>query len=130
MTLTLTCAGGVPCVKGPKVLPKFFDSNMVLQRAPQSAVIYGSTAQPGETVTVSLSGGKSWHGTAAANGSWAVTLDPQQAGAGKTITVSTKSGNSQTLKNVAFGDVVLCSGQSNSAHTHSSSSSLAHVPSV
>ena len=130
MTLTLTCAGGAPCVKGPKLLPKFFDSNMVLQRAPQSAVIYGSTAQPGETVTVSLSGGGSWHGTAAANGSWAVTLDPQQAGAGKTITVSTNSGNSQTLKNVAFGDVVLCSGQSNSAHTHSSSSSLAHVPSV
>jgi sialate O-acetylesterase len=40
-------------------------------------------------------------------------MDPQTAGSGMTLTVSTKSGRTQVLKNIAFGDVVLCSGQSN-----------------
>lgn len=33
MTITVTCTGG-PCVASPKLLPQFFDSNMVLQRGP------------------------------------------------------------------------------------------------
>jgi hypothetical protein len=130
MTLTLTCAGGVPCVQGPKLLPHFFDSNMVLQRGPAQAAVWGDTAAPGDEVTVSLSGGGGggggddaesggakgggpWKATAHANGSWAVAMDPQAAGTGFTLTVSTKSGRKQVLSNLAFGDVVLCSGQSN-----------------
>eukprot|EP01048_Picozoa_sp_COSAG05_P004522 COSAG05_NODE_247_length_12967_cov_6.810538_9_plen_452_part_00 len=121
MNLTLTCARGVPCVKGPKLLPHFFDSNMVLQRSPVKAAVWGHTAAPGDEVTVSLSSdpdaadvvGGPWKAKAAANGSWAVAMDPQTAGSGMTLTVSTKSGRTQVLKNIAFGDVVLCSGQSN-----------------
>ena len=112
MTLTLTCAGGVPCVKGPRLLAYFFDSNMVLQRGPTKAAIWGDTAAPGDEVTVSLSGGADrdnavaggpWKATATANGSWAVSMDPQIAGSGITLTVSTQSGRKQVLKNVAFG---------------------------
>jgi hypothetical protein len=124
MTLTLTCTGGIPCVQGPKLLPHFFDSNMVLQRGPTKAAVWGETAAPGDEVTVSLSAGSGvtrdaaavggpWKATAAANGSWAVAMDPQAAGSGMTLTVSTTSGGTQVLKNIAFGDVVLCSGQSN-----------------
>ena len=108
---------------GPKLLPHFFDSNMVLQRGPAKAAVWGEAAAPGDEVTVTLSGGGSdaavaaaggpWKATAAANGSWAVAMDPQPAGSGMNLTVSTKSGRSQVLSNIAFGDVVLCSGQSN-----------------
>ena len=121
MTLTLTCTGGVPCTKGPKLLPHFFDTNMVLQRGPAKAAVWGEAVAPGIEVTVSLSGGSAavvvaggpWKATAAANGSWAVAMDPQTASSGMTLTVSTKSGRTQVLNNIAFGDVVLCSGQSN-----------------
>ncbi len=132
MTLMLTCkraeaaalpdADSVPCVKGPKLLPHFFDSNMVLQRGPVKAAVWGDTTVPGDEVTVSLSGGSDatdaatggpWKATAAANGSWAVAMDPQTAGSGLNLTVSTQSGRTQILTNIAFGDVVLCSGQSN-----------------
>ncbi len=125
MNITISC-GSSPCTSSlppsppppppppptAKLLPSFFDDNMVLQRAPASAVLYGFSATPGETVTVELMGGKSWTSTVAANGSWTVALDPQPATTGVTITV-TASTKARTLKNVAFGDVFLCSGQSN-----------------
>eukprot|EP01050_Picozoa_sp_SAG11_P033841 SAG11_NODE_11683_length_744_cov_1.310078_2_plen_97_part_01 len=44
-------------------------------------------------------------------------MDPQSAGSGMTLTVSTKSGRTEVLTNIAFGDVVLCSGQSNMVRT-------------
>lgn len=88
---------------------------MVLQRAPQSAVIYGSNAAPNENIKVSGPGGKSWSSNADANGHWSVKMDPQPASTGNTLTVSTSTGRTQKLSNVAFGDVILCSGQSNMA---------------
>jgi sialate O-acetylesterase len=119
MTITVHCMGG-PCIAQSKLLPYFFDSNMVLQRGPAKAAVWGDTAAPGDEVTVSLSSGDDtdavggpWKATAASNGSWAVAIDPQTAGSGFTLTVSTKSGRKQVLNNLAFGDVVLCSGQSN-----------------
>ena len=54
MTLTITCDGS--CVKAPPLLPAFLDSNMVLQRAPEKANLWGSSATAGETVTVAMSG--------------------------------------------------------------------------
>eukprot|EP00456_Euglypha_rotunda_P014978 TRINITY_DN14772_c0_g1_i1.p1 TRINITY_DN14772_c0_g1~~TRINITY_DN14772_c0_g1_i1.p1 ORF type:complete len:206 (+),score=22.02 TRINITY_DN14772_c0_g1_i1:128-745(+) len=86
---------------------------MVLQRSPQKSRVWGwGTA--GEKVTVQLDSGTggSWSANAASDGSWQVNLDPQDASTGHTITISAPSG-SKTLTNVAFGDVWLCSGQSN-----------------
>jgi hypothetical protein len=121
MTITITCAGG-SCLKPSTspLLPLFIDSNMVLQREPERAALWGSTAAAGETITVVLSTASNsapntWTTTASANGSWAIDMDPQPASTGATIKVSGSSGRTQTLKNVAFGDVVLCSGQSNMA---------------
>jgi len=81
----------------------------------QSAIIHGFSAASGEKVTVQLLTGKTWTTTAASDGTWSIALDPQPASTGHTIKVSTSGGKSQTLSNVAFGDVFLCSGQSNMA---------------
>lgn len=110
--MTITCAGG-SCIKQRPLLPSFFDSNMVLQRG-QSVSLWGFDAAAGETINVAL-GAKKWNSKALANGSWSVALDPQPITTGATITVAASGGRSQTLKNVAFGDVFLCSGQSNMA---------------
>ena len=42
-----------------------------------------------------------------------IELPPQPAGVGHTIVISEAGGNSTTLEDIAFGDVYLCSGQSN-----------------
>ena len=96
------------------LLPLFFDSNMVLQR--DGARLWGTSA-PGEVITVTLggSGAGPWEATSDATGSWTIQMDAQPASSGKTITITSSSGRSQRLVNVAFGDVVLCSGQSNMA---------------
>lgn len=115
ITINVTCTGG-PCTKELPLLPQFFDSNMVLQRGPDKAALYGTSLTAGETVTVAMTpGDKKWTAKAAPDGSWEIDLDAQPASTGVTLTVSTSGGRSQTLTNVAFGDVFLCSGQSNMA---------------
>jgi hypothetical protein len=116
MTITITCAGG-SCLKpsSDPLLPLFIDSNMVLQREPARAALWGSNADAGETISVALntasnSASNTWTTTASADGSWTINMDPQPASIGATIKVSGSGGRTQTLKNVAFGDVVLCSG--------------------
>ena len=121
LVVNVTCVGG-PCTSFP-LLPKFFDSNMVLQRD-QAAAIYGHTGDPGSAVTVELAAGpgvpqpspSSWTGLVAPNGSWVVEMAPQKASTGWTVTVSSGAGagkRTRVLENVAFGDVYLCAGQSN-----------------
>lgn len=91
------------------------DSNMVLQRAPAQAVIWGHHAQPSELVTATLDHGASWNAVAGEDGSWSIRLDPQPASINRTLTLQhSKLGRRRVLRNVAFGDVFLCSGQSNS----------------
>lgn len=94
-----------------KVHPIFTD-NMVLQR--DTEIVVWGTADDGEELSVSLNDGKqgvSLPRKAAKDGKWAFTLPPQKAGTGYTLTVAGK--NTITFKNVAVGDVWLCSGQSN-----------------
>jgi sialate O-acetylesterase len=118
LVINVSCADG-PCARLP-LLPQFFDSNMVLQRD-TPANVYGSSGVPGETVTVTLvQHGKfsDQHASTIvpANGSWIVSLPPQKASEGWTVTViagSDQTKRTKVLKNVAFGDVYLCSGQSN-----------------
>ena len=94
-------------------LPTFVASHMALQRAPLPARLWG-TAAPGAHVTATLDKHVAAAGMADADGNWRVDLPPQPAGVGHTI-VLTDGTTTKVLDDVAFGDVFLCSGQSNSA---------------
>lgn len=97
----------------PGFLSRTLGSNMVLQRAPQQAVIWGAI-KAGTAVTTSF-GDEVLHTTADATGVWRQKLPPTPATATPhTITVKAESGETATLENVLFGDVFLCGGQSNS----------------
>jgi len=98
-----TCAESrLPFVNG------LFTDNMILQRE-VPCPIWGWT-EPGENVTVTL-GDQTVTATAGSDGRWSATLGPQPAGGPHTITIS--GSKNLTLKNVLFGDVWICSGQSN-----------------
>jgi sialate O-acetylesterase len=89
-------------------LHPLFTDNMVLQRG-APAPVWGWTT-PGAAVSVTVAG-KTVAGKAAADGKWMVRVGPLQASTNLTVTV--KGPQTVTLKNVAAGDVWLCSGQSN-----------------
>ena len=120
-------------------MPVTYSDNMVLQRN-RALTIHG-TANAGEKVTVNITrpdaakgkvqnGGKRKKGeqprrvralktevqtataTADDNGCWQVTLRPQRAENNLTLTISTDE-KQLVYNNVAFGEVWLCSGQSN-----------------
>lgn len=120
-------------------MPITYSNNMVLQRN-RALTIHG-TANAGEKVTVNITrpdaakdkvqnGGKRKKGeqprrvralktevqtataTADDNGRWQVTLRPQRAENNLTLTISTDE-KQLVYNNVAFGEVWLCSGQSN-----------------
>jgi sialate O-acetylesterase len=90
-----------------------FSDNMVLQRD-TNCLIWG-TADPGENVNAFITvknAIKPLPTVVDEKGNWKVTVSTQgMKGFGYNITVSGK--NSIELKNVAIGDVWLCSGQSN-----------------
>jgi len=93
-----------------------FSDNMVLQQGTEIAV-YG-TAAPGEAVSASIertaadeASASASSGTADKDGKWLVKLGKQKAGTGFKVTVKGK--NTVEFKNVAVGEVWVCSGQSN-----------------
>ena len=92
--------------------------NMVLQRAPLSAVVWGF-GTPGRSVAVTFRGvllnASAKIGT---DGVWRATLPPTPALLVPTIIFFHATGNTgnATLSNVMFGDVLLCAGQSNMQH--------------
>eukprot|EP00026_Physarum_polycephalum_P006259 Phypoly_transcript_06301.p1 GENE.Phypoly_transcript_06301~~Phypoly_transcript_06301.p1 ORF type:complete len:524 (+),score=61.67 Phypoly_transcript_06301:155-1726(+) len=100
------------------IISNVFGSNMVLQRAPTSASLYGWSSS-GDTITVNFNDAKKYQEVASSTGSWSVSLDPVEAGGPYSITVSSAANTSATvnLTNVLFGDVILCSGQSNMQFT-------------
>jgi sialate O-acetylesterase len=85
-----------------------FTDNMVLQR--DAAVRVWGMADPGERVTVEIAGDKQ-SAAARADGAWQVTLAKHAAGGPHTMVVS--GNNRLEFNNVLFGEVWLCSGQSN-----------------
>jgi len=85
--------------------------DMVLQRAPLQAVIYG-TANANAKITVTVSD-RVASGTSGDDGSFFVALPPFEKGGPYTIQVNSSSGETTSLRNVLFGDVWFCSGQSN-----------------
>lgn len=98
----------VRSVSAEVTLPKIFGSNMVLQRD-REVPIWG-WANPGEEVTVTI-GGDSATVTAGDDKRWQVHLPAFGAGGPHKVTVS--GSNKITFDNVLFGEVWVCSGQSN-----------------
>ena len=89
-------------------LPKLISDNIILQRD-QAVKIWG-WASPEEKITV-LFNKKSFKTTTSKNGKWELLLPAQSAGTGYQMVLKGK--NEIVIKNIAFGDVWLCSGQSN-----------------
>jgi sialate O-acetylesterase len=87
---------------------------MVLQMAPLKARLWGNVTA-GTTVKVYVNGviAHDGHATAVADGSWSIDLNPRGASPSNKVEIVPSSGSNITLTNVAFGDVYLCSGQSN-----------------
>lgn len=87
-------------------------SNMVLQRAPQKAVVWGFT-QPGATVETTFQKA-TLTSTADADGVWRQELPATDASEQTyDLGFSSSAGEKATMENVLFGDVYLCGGQSN-----------------
>jgi sialate O-acetylesterase len=93
-----------------------FTDNMVLQQG-TDVIVWGKAAA-GEKVAVRLefrganAGGATGTGTIAdKDGNWRVKLPAQKAGTGYTLKID--GNNGITIKNVAVGEVWVCSGQSN-----------------
>ena len=93
-------------------LPPVFADNMVLQRG--MPFYLKGKADAGETVVVRLGGKELASGVTDARGLWNVRIPALTAVDSTTLTVSTAR-RTLTYRNVAVGEVWLCSGQSNMA---------------
>ncbi|KAM7083006.1 sialate O-acetylesterase isoform 3-T3 [Ciconia maguari] len=99
----------------------YYGDHMVLQKEPAGAVVWGY-GEPGAAVTVALSGDggvivmKKTARVKGPSGTWTTVLDPMDQGGPYALTAGQGSEN-VTLRDVYFGDVWLCSGQSNMAMT-------------
>ncbi|NXA06663.1 SIAE acetylesterase, partial [Sapayoa aenigma] len=98
----------------------YYGDHMVLQKGPAGAVVWGR-GEPGATVTMALWGdsGLVMKKTAQVKGpfgTWTIVLDPVDQGGPYTLMAQQGSEN-VTLQDIYFGDVWLCSGQSNMAMT-------------
>jgi hypothetical protein len=96
-----------------------FSDHMVLQTNSEygaRSFIFGF-ANPGEKITVDAPRGP-YYNVADKNGRWSIMLDPVGASM-KTynITVSGEEGKPIIIKDVMYGNVLLCSGQSNMVFT-------------
>jgi sialate O-acetylesterase len=92
-------------------LPKLISDNMVLQR--EKPLIIWGWASPIEKITLTLNNQK-YKTTSDNKGNWELILPAQKAAERQTMTIKGK--NEITIKNIAFGDVYFCSGQSNMVH--------------
>ena len=107
----------IPCTAAPArpLFSEMFQDHAVLQR--DRAVPLWGEALPGEELTLVLSdsGGvhDEVHAVSDSSGHWRAQLRPEQAGGPFRLTAGTRGGNKQSLGDILFGDVWLCSGQSN-----------------
>ena len=90
-------------------LPGFINDHMVLQR--EKPIPIWGWADPGEEITVALSGQSAAQTTADAAGRWKVSLEAMPAGGPHRLIV--KGANQIEIEDVLVGEVWLCSGQSN-----------------
>jgi sialate O-acetylesterase len=90
-------------------LPALISNGMILQR--DSKVNIWGWANPGDEVMVTFNGVK-FKAITDQSKKWKLVLPPAKAGATGDMIVSTKD-QSITIKDILYGDVWLCSGQSN-----------------
>jgi hypothetical protein len=104
----------LPTLQATLIFPHVIDSNMVLQRAPLSSHVWG-TSSPSAVVTLSIPSLQLSLSVFASDdtGSFMFTLPPQPASSSHNLSVSSSDGSVVSFSNVAFGDVFMCSGQSN-----------------
>ena len=93
-------------------LHKLFSNHMVLQRD-MEVPVWG-WATPGEFIRLSI-GNRTLETRADESGKWKILLPPTPAGGPYTIQIEAE--NSLELKDVLFGEVWLCGGQSNMQYT-------------
>ena len=101
-------AAFTPALRAELVMPAVFSDHLVLQRDVEVPV--WGWAAPGETITVELQAEKKTC-TAGADGKWQVRLDRHPAGGPFEITIAGQ--DTRRLQDVYFGEVWICSGQSN-----------------
>lgn len=99
----------------------YYDDNMVLQKAPDRSILWGYAKRPGIEVKIfldhSLSASvRSYYHWSAKFSMWKAKLPPMKPGGPHTIIVLS-SKVALSLNNVLFGDVWICSGQSNMQFT-------------
>lgn len=90
-------------------MPAWYSDNMVLPRDKVFSI--GGTANAGETVTLRLAG-KKYRTLTGQDGKWAISVGPYPARLSARLEIRT-SERKLVYSNVAFGDLWLCSGQSN-----------------
>ncbi len=92
-------------------LPQLVRDSMILQR--DTKVNIWGWAAVNEKVSVKFNG-KNYKTKAGADGKWMIVLPSTKAGGPYTINIA--ASNKITLKEILFGDVFFCSGQSNMVH--------------
>jgi sialate O-acetylesterase len=140
---TSSASGGSCSCPSSVLFSTGIDNDMVLQRAPAKAAVYGSVLEVGATVEVTVEGGSSGAYTVQADtipvgnnnavapggvtyaASWKALLKPAPAGGSLTITAKCTAGcgtgatrssrDVASIERVTHGDVYFCSGQSNMA---------------
>lgn len=97
-----------PTLEPELTLDAVYSSNMVLQR--KEPITITGTGKSWNTVSVNFNGADEQ--TTIEHGLWEITLPAMEAVKSATMTVSSGD-NMITLDNVAVGDVIFCTGQSN-----------------
>lgn len=105
--------GGITGDYGGLRLPRVYTDNMVLQR--RQPISFEGTANAGDKVSVRL-GKVKGEAVASNRGKWQITLPAQEAAEDLTL-IFECAGEKKTFRNVAIGEVWLCSGQSNMEFT-------------
>lgn len=94
-------------------LPRMYMDGMLLQR--NKPIKMAGTGIDGVTVTALLNGDRA--SAVVENGKWELTLPAQPANKNTVLTISTSEGTVNVIQNVAIGELIMCSGQSNMAYT-------------
>eukprot|EP01043_Picozoa_sp_COSAG02_P018042 COSAG02_NODE_832_length_16660_cov_16.228006_5_plen_456_part_00 len=109
------CAAPPPPLGTSFSLAKSLGDNMVLQRAPGTAHVWGFA--PEATVITTTFKGQALRSVADASRVWRQALPPQQASYVPTnISFVSSDGSNASLSGVLFGDVHLCSGELDNAY--------------
>lgn len=109
----------------------YYGDHMVLQKAPERAVVWGYGPEDAQVIVFLLGPtNQKASSVSVTKGIWKVTFDPVEAGGPYNVTAAI-NGSTATLTDVLFGDIWLCGGQSNMyffiSQIFNASEELAHV---